>query len=138
MSGNVWPDSEPKDALAAANASQCANNVFNIILLKKPDTGDTDSARFETRGGILQGHAAQREDRNFRMTDVAQNREARRRGAAFFKDRRKDSKVRTSRFGAHYVCPGVTRNCDHRPFAGEGASATQAPYATDFRGRNVV
>ncbi len=51
---------------------QNLDDFADLIFLEQPDAGDPSCARFEASAGVFQRDAAQREDGNVLLTDLAQ------------------------------------------------------------------
>jgi hypothetical protein len=85
---------------------QCADDVFDFILLKQADARDPSRSSFQARCGVFHRDAAESEDRYLRPACFMQGGEACRLPSGsivFSKDWSKDGEVGTLGLGANHI-----------------------------------
>ena len=103
--------------------AQRADDVFDFILLKQADPGDTGRSRFQARGSVSDSDAAESENGDFRPAGFSQGGEPgrlRSRSAGFFRtpEQRRQSRLSRPRRGRHRRPCDTTRPPGSRPSSG--------------------
>ena len=119
------------DAKDALEAAQVADDFGEVIFLEKADCGDSERPGIQARAGVVQGDAAEGENRDSSTACLTESFEAggRRAGCAFlFEYGSEDCEVGFVRGGAGNLLRRMTGDSDDRfvstAYAGGGARAT--------------
>jgi hypothetical protein len=122
---------------------QCADDIFDSILLKQADGGDPGCSGGKARRCVLQVDAAQSEHRDLRPAGFAQGGEARGLGSrrlSLSEYRSENGKVGGLRFGAEDIGGSVAGGGEERAasYGLRAASERLRPEASRFVGGNVI
>ena len=120
--------------------SQFSNYRAHVPLLEEPNACNPCGALFQAGIGVLEGYAAQGDDRNLLLASLSERTKSARRSSRrfpFLKDRGENSKIRACGSSLGNFREGVAGDSNPRlaALAGRRISPPDLPYVT---GRNVI